>query len=33
MPDLSLNTEGVWSELQATIRGFVGRRVRQPRDA
>src|SRR5688572_15224300 len=32
MPDVSLNTEGVWSELQANIRGFVGRRVRQPAD-
>ena len=32
MPDVSLNTEGVWSELQAHIRGFVGRRVRQPAD-
>jgi len=32
MPDVSLSTEGVWSELQANIRGFVGRRVRQPAD-
>ena len=29
MPDVSLNTEGVWVELRANIRGFVGRRVRQ----
>jgi DNA-directed RNA polymerase specialized sigma24 family protein len=32
MPDVSLSTEGVWSELRANIRGFVGRRVRQPAD-
>ena len=32
MPEMSLSTEGVWSELQANIRGFVGRRVRQPAD-
>jgi len=32
MPDVSLSTEGVWSELQANIRRFVGRRVRQPAD-
>jgi RNA polymerase sigma-70 factor (ECF subfamily) len=32
MPDVSLNTEGVWAELQANIHGFVGRRVRQPAD-
>ena len=32
MPGVSLSTEGVWSELRANIRGFVGRRVRQPAD-
>jgi RNA polymerase sigma-70 factor (ECF subfamily) len=32
MPDVSLSTEGVWSELRANIRGFVGRRVSQPAD-
>jgi RNA polymerase sigma-70 factor (ECF subfamily) len=32
MPDVSLSTEGVWSELRTNIRGFVGRRVRQPAD-
>jgi RNA polymerase sigma-70 factor (ECF subfamily) len=32
MPEMSLSTEGVWAELQANIRGFVGRRVRQPAD-
>ena len=32
MPDVTLNTEGVWAELHANIRGFVGRRVRQPAD-
>jgi len=32
MPDVSLSTEGVWEELRANIRGFVGRRVRQPAD-
>ena len=32
MPDVSLCTEGVWSEMRANIRGFVGRRVRQPAD-
>jgi RNA polymerase sigma-70 factor (ECF subfamily) len=32
MPDVSLSTEGVWSELRANIRGVVGRRVRQPAD-
>lgn len=32
MPDVSLSTEGVWSELRDNIRGFVGRRVRQPAD-
>jgi len=32
MPDVALSTEGVWSELRANIRGFVGRRVRQPAD-
>jgi RNA polymerase sigma-70 factor (ECF subfamily) len=32
MLDVSLSTEGVWSELHANIRGFVGRRVRQPAD-
>ena len=32
MPDVSLSTEDVWSELRANIRGFVGRRVRQPAD-
>lgn len=32
MPDVSLSTEGVWAELRANIRGFVGRRVRQPAD-
>ena len=32
MPDVSLNTEGVWAELQANIHGFAGRRVRQPPD-
>ena len=32
MPDVSPNTEGVWAELHANIRGFVGRRVRQPAD-
>jgi RNA polymerase sigma-70 factor (ECF subfamily) len=32
MPDVSLSTEGVWSELRANIRGFIGRRVRQPAD-
>lgn len=32
MPDVSLSTEGVWSELRANIRAFVGRRVRQPAD-
>lgn len=32
MPDVSLSTEGVWFELLANIRGFVGRRVRQPAD-
>ena len=25
MPDVSLSTEGVWEELRANIRGFVGR--------
>ncbi|ODS53495.1 MAG: hypothetical protein ABS36_12700 [Acidobacteria bacterium SCN 69-37] len=29
---MSLSTEGVWTELRANIRGFVGRRVRQPAD-
>jgi len=33
MRDVSLRTEDVWSELQTNIRGFVGRRVRQPADA
>lgn len=32
MPGVSLSTEGVWTELRAGIRGFVGRRVRQPAD-
>ena len=32
MPDVSLSTEGVWSELRTNIRGFVARRVRQPAD-
>jgi len=32
MPDVSLSTEGVWEELRANLRGFVGRRVRQPAD-
>jgi RNA polymerase sigma-70 factor (ECF subfamily) len=32
MPGVSLSTEGVWSELHANIRGFVGRRVRQSAD-
>ena len=32
MPAVSLTTEDVWSELRANIRGFVGRRVRQPAD-
>ena len=32
MPTVSLSTEGVWSELRTNIRGFVGRRVRQPAD-
>jgi len=32
MPEVSMSTEGVWSELRANIRGFVGRRVRQPAD-
>jgi RNA polymerase sigma-70 factor (ECF subfamily) len=33
MAIVSLSTEGVWNELHANIRGFVGRRVRQPADA
>ena len=33
MPGVALNTEGVWSELHANIRRFVGRRVREPADA
>ena len=32
MPGVSLSTEAVWSELRGNIRGFVGRRVRQPAD-
>jgi len=32
MPDVAPSTEGVWSELRVNIRGFVGRRVRQPAD-
>jgi RNA polymerase sigma-70 factor (ECF subfamily) len=32
MLDVSLSTEGVWSELRGNIRGFVGRRVRRPAD-
>lgn len=32
MPGVSLNTEGVWTELHANIQGFVARRVRQPAD-
>jgi RNA polymerase sigma-70 factor (ECF subfamily) len=32
MPPVSLSTEGVWAELHANIRAFVGRRVRQPAD-
>lgn len=32
MPDMTPSTEGVWAELHANIRGFVGRRVRQPAD-
>lgn len=32
MPDVSLSTEAVWFELRANVRGFVGRRVRQPAD-
>jgi RNA polymerase sigma-70 factor, ECF subfamily len=32
MPGVSLNTEAVWAELHASIRGFVARRVRQPAD-
>ena len=32
MPDVSLSTGGVWEELRANIRGFVGRRVRKPAD-
>ena len=33
MQGVTLSTEGVWSELHANIRAFVGRRVRQPADA
>jgi RNA polymerase sigma-70 factor (ECF subfamily) len=32
MPGVSLSTEAVWAELQASIRGFVARRVRQQAD-
>lgn len=32
MPGVSLRTEAVWAELQASIRGFVARRVRQQAD-
>ena len=32
MPGVTLSTEGVWTELHANVRGFVGRRVRQPAD-
>ena len=32
MPGVSLSTEAVWTELQASIRGFVARRVRQQAD-
>ena len=33
MSGMALSTEGVWAELHTNIRGFVGRRVRQPADA
>ena len=33
MQGVTLSTEGVWFELHANIRAFVGRRVRQPADA
>ena len=33
MPGVALSTEAVWAELYANIRGFVGRRVREPADA
>ena len=32
MRGVRLSTEGVWTDLHANIRGFVGRRVRQPAD-
>jgi RNA polymerase sigma-70 factor (ECF subfamily) len=32
MQGVSLSTEGVWTELHANIRGFVGRRVREQAD-
>jgi hypothetical protein len=32
MSDVSLSTEGVWEELRANIRGFVGPRVGHPAD-
>lgn len=32
MRGVTLNTEGVWTELHANIRAFVARRVRQPAD-
>jgi RNA polymerase sigma-70 factor (ECF subfamily) len=32
MPGVSLSTEGVWTELHASIRAFVARRVRQQAD-
>lgn len=32
MSSMALSTEGVWIELHTNIRGFVGRRVRQPAD-
>ncbi len=32
MADVSLSTEGVWTELHANLRSFVARRVREPAD-
>jgi RNA polymerase sigma-70 factor, ECF subfamily len=32
MPGVSLSTEAVWTELHASIRGFIARRVRQQSD-
>src|SRR5215212_8842318 len=32
MPSVALTTDTVWKDLHANIRGFVGRRVRQPAD-